>query len=61
MLIHLVCKDDYIKLRLQIGCENEIEEKSLSEFLITDCKISYDVQDTDIIIDLLLSKKGGAV
>jgi hypothetical protein len=61
MLIHLVCKDDYIKLRLQIGCENEIEEKSLSELLITDCKISYDVQDTDITIDLLLSKKGGAV
>ena len=61
MLIHLVCKDDYIKLRLQIGCENEIEEKSLSELLITDCKISYDVQDTDITIDLLISKKGGVV
>lgn len=61
MLIHLVCKDDYIKLRLQIGCENEIEEKSLSELLITDCKISYDVQDTDITIDLLISKKGGVM
>ena len=60
ILVHLVCKDDYIKLRLQIGCENEIEENSLSDLLITDCKISYDVQDTDITIDLLLSKKGGA-
>ncbi len=61
ILIHLVGKDDYIKLRLQIGCENEIGEESLSAILITDCKISYDVQDTDITIDLLLSKKGGAV
>ncbi len=61
MLVHLVCKDDYIKLRLQIGCENEIQEESLSAILITDCKISYDVQDTDITIDLLLSKQGGAV
>ena len=61
ILVHLVGKDDYIKLRLQIGCENEIEEESLSAILITDCKISYDVQDTDITIDLLLSKKGGAV
>ncbi len=60
MLVHLVCKDDYIKLRLQIGCENEIKENSLSDLLITDCKISYDVQDTDITIDILLSKTGGA-
>lgn len=61
ILIHLVGKDDYIKLRLQIGCEGEIQEESLSSILITDCKISCDVQDTDITIDLLLSKKGGAM
>ena len=61
ILVHLVGKDDYIKLRLQIGCESEIQEESLSAILITDCKISYDVQDTDITIDLLLSKKGGTM
>ena len=58
MLIHLDCKDAIIKMRLQIGCNEEIAEQTLAELSIPSGKFEWDIQDEDVTVTLLLSEGG---
>lgn len=58
MLIHLDCKDGFIKMRLQIGCNKDITEHTLSELSIPCGKFEWDIQDEDVTVTLLLSEGG---
>ena len=58
MLIHLDCKDGIIKMRLQIGCNKDITEHTLSELSIPCGKFDWDIQDEDVTVTLLLSEGG---
>ena len=58
MLIHLDCKDGFIKMRLQIGCNEDIAEHTLSELSIPCGTFEWDIQDEDITVTLLLSEGG---
>lgn len=58
MLIHLDCKDGFIKMRLQIGCNQDIAEHTLSELSIPCGTFEWDIQDEDITVTLLLSEGG---
>lgn len=58
MLIHLDCKDGIIKMRLQIGCNEDIAEHTLSELSIPCGKFEWDIQDEDVTVTLLLSQGG---
>lgn len=58
MLIHLDCKDGLIKMRLQIGCNQDIAEHTLSELSIPCGTFEWDIQDEDVTVTLLLSEGG---
>ena len=58
MLIHLDCKDGIIKMRLQIGCNEDIAEHTLSELSIPCGRFEWDIQDEDVTVTLLLSQGG---
>lgn len=58
MLIHLDCKDGFIKMRLQIGCNQDIAEHTLSELSIPCGTVEWDIQDEDVTVTLLLSEGG---
>ena len=58
MLIHLDCKDGIIKMRLQIGCNQDIAEHTFSEISIPCGKLEWDIQDKDVTVTLLLSEGG---
>lgn len=58
MLIHLDCKDGIIKMRLQIGCNEDIAEHTLSEVSIPCGTFEWDIQDEDVTVTLLLSEGG---
>ena len=58
MLIQLACKDGVIKMRLQIGCNEDIAEQTLSELSVPCGKYDWDIQDEDITVTLLLSEGG---
>lgn len=58
MLIHLDCKDGIIKMRLQIGCNEDIAEHTLSELSIPCGRFEWDIQDEDVTVTLLLSEGG---
>lgn len=58
MLIHLDCKDGIIKMRLQIGCNQDIAEHTLSELSIPCGTFEWDIQDEDVTVTLLLSEGG---
>lgn len=57
MLIHLDCKDGFIKMRLQIGCNEDIAEHTLSELSIPCGTFEWDIQDEDVTVTLLLSEE----
>ena len=59
VLVHLHCKNGDVKLRIQIGCENEISEAAIPEFAVEYNEITYDIQENDIVFDVILSKGGG--
>lgn len=58
MLIHLDCKDGFIKMRLQIGCNQDIAEHTLSELSIPCGTFDWDIQDEDVTVTLLLAEGG---
>ena len=58
VLVHLHCKNGNVKLRIQIGCENEISEDAIPEFAVEYNEITYDIQENDIVFDVILSKGG---
>ena len=58
MLIHLDCKDGFIKMRLQIGCNEDIAEHTFSELSVPCGKFDWDIQDEDVTVTLLLSQGG---
>ena len=58
MLIHLDCKDGFIKMRLQIGCNEDIAEHTLSELSIPCGTFEWNIQDEDVTVTLLLSEGG---
>ena len=58
MLIHLACKDGVIKMRLQIGCSQDIAGHTLSELSVPCGKLEWDIQDEDVTVTLLLSEGG---
>lgn len=59
MLIHLDCKDDIVKMRLQIGCSEEVAEHVMSELSVSYGTFQWDIQDEDVTVTLLLSEGGG--
>lgn len=59
MLIHLDCKDGIIKMRLQIGCNKDIAEHTLSELSVPCGNFEWDIQDEDVTVTLLVSEGGG--
>lgn len=61
MLIHLDCKDGFIKMRLQIGCNEDIAEHTLSELSIPCGAFEWDIQDEDVTVTLLLSEGGDGI
>ena len=61
MLVHLDCKDGGIKMRMQIGCTEEIEADVLDGILLSCGKVSYNIQDEDIIIDINVPDGGDNV
>lgn len=58
MLIHLDCKDGIIKMRLQIGCNEDIAEHTLSELSVSCGKFEWDIQEEDVTVTLLISEGG---
>jgi hypothetical protein len=58
VLVHLYCKDGDVRLRIQIGCENEISEAAIPEFAVEYNEITYDIQENDIVFDVILSTGG---
>lgn len=58
MLIHLDCHDGIIKMRLQIGCNEDIAEHTLSELSVPCGNFELDIQDEDVTVTLLLSQGG---
>ncbi len=58
MLIHLDCMDGVIKMRMQIGCNQEIAEHTLSKLSVPFGKLEWDIQDEDATVTLLLSEGG---
>ena len=58
MLIHLDCKEGFIKMRLQIGCNEDIAEHTLSELSIPCGTFEWNIQDEDVTVTLLLSEGG---
>ena len=61
MLVHLTCSDDTIKMRMQIGCTEEISEDVLNEITLERGRFSCSIQDEDIIIDVVVPNGGDAV
>lgn len=59
ILIHLHCKDGEIRLRMQFGCENNINEYDIPGFVSEYSEITYSVQENDIVFDVILLKGGG--
>lgn len=59
MLIHLDCKDGIIKMRLQIGCNEDIAQHTLSELSVPCGNFKWDIQDEDVTVTLLVSEGGG--
>ena len=58
MLIHLDCKNGIIKMRLQIGCNEDIAEHTLLELFVPCGNFEWDIQDEDVTVTLLLSQGG---
>ena len=58
MLIHLDCKDGIIKMRLQIGCNEDIAEHTLSKLSVPYGNFEWDIQDEDVTVTLLISEGG---
>lgn len=59
MLIHLDCKDGIIKMRLQIGCNKDIAQHTLSELSVHCGNFEWNIQDEDVTVTLLVSEGGG--
>lgn len=58
MMIYLDCKGGIIKMRLQIGCNEDIAEHTLSELSVPCGNFKWDIQDEDVTVTLLLSQGG---
>ena len=58
VMIHLNCKSGNMKMRLQIGCNEDIAEQTLSELSVPCGKFDWDIQDEDVTVTLLLSEGG---
>lgn len=58
MLIHLDCHDGIIKMRLQIGCNEDIAEHTLSELSVPCGNFEWDIQEEDVTVTLLISEGG---
>lgn len=58
MLIHLDCKGGIIKMRLQIGCNQDIAEHTLSALSVPCGNFKWDIQEEDITVTLLISDGG---
>ena len=58
MLIQLDCKDGILKMRLQIGCNEDIAGHTLSELSIPCGTFEWDIQDEDAAVTLLLPEGG---
>ena len=58
VMIHLSCKSGNMKMRLQIGCNEDIAEQTLSELSVPCGKFDWDIQDEDATVTLLLSERG---
>ncbi|MCI6652140.1 MAG: hypothetical protein MSH11_01760 [Ruminococcus sp.] len=59
ILIHLDCKDGIIKMRLQIGCNKDIAQHTLSELSVHCGNFEWNIQDEDVTVTLLVSEGGG--
>ncbi len=60
VLVHIHCKNGEVRLRLQIGCNNDISENHIPEFAVDYNEITYDIQEKDVMFDVTLSKGGDA-
>lgn len=59
VLVHLYCKNGDVSLRLQIGCNSEIDKKDIPGFAFDYNEITCDVQENDILFNVTLKGGGG--
>lgn len=58
MMIRLRCRDGQIKIRLQVGCKENIAQNSLANITVPFGSFSYEIQEEDAIISYTVSEGG---
>lgn len=56
VLVHLHCKSGEVRLRLQIGCNEDIKEENIPKFASDYNEITYNIQENDVSFNVYLKE-----
>lgn len=60
MMVNLTCKNGRIRMNIQMGCTEGIAMQALEDLSVPLGRITYDIMDEDVVIDLIISEGGEA-
>lgn len=58
MLVNLSCVNGNVHMNIQLGCTEDIAQQVLSDVSIPYGSFTYDIADTDVVINLVISEGG---
>ena len=58
MLVNLSCANGNVHMNIQLGCTEDIAQQALSDVTVPYGSFTYDIADTDVVIDLVISEGG---
>lgn len=58
MLVNLSCVNGNVRMNIQLGCTEDIAQQVLSDVSIPYGSFTYDIADTDVVINLVISEGG---
>lgn len=61
MMVNLVCKDGSIRMNIQIGCDDAVDEGLLAGLQADLGSVTCEIMDEDAVIELNISEGGAAV
>jgi hypothetical protein len=60
MMVNLVCKDGSIRMNIQIGCDDSVDEGMLAGLQADLGSVTCEIMDEDAVIELNISEGGAA-
>ncbi len=58
MMVNLTCKNGKILMNIQMGCDEEIAQQVLTDVSVPYGKVTYEIMEEDVVIELTISEGG---